>query len=401
MDKSVAHNNPEILLQEMAFQLTVTRAMLKTVELDQILYIILSGTTHGDGLKCNRALLFLTSERNNELRIYRTAGPANGEEAHRIWENILAEKLDLESLINRYEKGGERFFYQSLSEFSILFKDAKALPSFPTHGDISLYDTIGHCIATQQVILSNNVTIKYHAPHHHHQPNNNHTLEFNHFACVPIHMQDEILGVLLVNNPFNHRDMTENDLRGLRLVANLASIAIERAFLYKKLQRMVRIDGLTGIYNRRYYDQRLLEIYKLSQKLKRNLAMIVFDIDHFKHFNDKHGHICGDQILVEFAQFILQNIRQNDVLARYGGEEFVVLLSGENVDNNVNFIAEKLRKLIEEHSFANFDAGTITVSAGAATIHYNEDIKLLFQRADTALYNANAAGRNCVKQYNN
>ena len=93
------------VLKELTFQLAITRAMLKTVEIDQILYIILSGITHGGGLNFNRAVLFLAWDRRNEVRVSRSAGPANGEEAHRIWEGIKAERLNLESLFEKLIDG--------------------------------------------------------------------------------------------------------------------------------------------------------------------------------------------------------------------------------------------------------------------------------------------------------
>ena len=373
------------LVKELMFQLTVTKAMLKTVELDQILYIILSGITHGDGLNFNRAVLFLAWDRRNELRVSRSAGPANGEEAHRIWESIKAEKLNLQNLIDRYTQTPDeiQFLTSKLLSFSLKLDEAQ----------LELRDVISHCVATKQPILINGVEAIYH------DMATSDFLTFKNFTCVPIILNNEVLGIILTDNYFNSRIINREELRGLTLVANLASIALERAMLYRRLTEMAQVDGLTGVFNRHYYEQHLHDEFIRSKRLNRSLCMVVFDIDLFKRFNDTFGHECGDRVLKEFAQLLKSNTRVEDMVARYGGEEFVVLLTGEHTPQDAFLTGDKLRKIIASTAFPGFEAGQIPASAGVSFIRPEEDFDQLFTRADQALYDAKRAGRNCVRLY--
>ncbi len=382
------------LVRELMFQLTVTKAMLKSVELDQILYIILSGITHGDGLNFNRAVLFLAWDRRNELRVSRSAGPASGEEAHRIWESIKAESLDLQSLIDRYTSKPDeiQFLTSHLLSFSLKLDEAKPLESTNAM-QFELRDIISHCVATKQPFIVNGIEATYHDFGSHN------FITFKNFAVVPIILNDEVLGIILTDNIYNGRIIRQEELRGLSMLANLASIALERAMLYRRLSEMAQVDGLTGVFNRRYYERYLHDEFMRSRRLKRSLSMIVFDIDLFKRFNDTYGHECGDRVLKEFAQILKQNTREGDMVARYGGEEFVVLLTGEHTPQDALSAGDKLRRCVETTAFSGFTAGQITVSGGVAVVSPEEDFSQLFARADRALYAAKAAGRNCVRLF--
>ncbi len=387
-------SNESPLLKELSFQLAVTRAMLKTVETDQILYIILSGLTHGDGLNFNRAVLFLAWARRNELRVSRSAGPANGEEAHRIWEGVKAEKLNLETLFDRYQMCSSQSQYLTgkLLGFSLKLDDAKPLESLSaTH--FELQDIIAHCAATRAPFIINGVEASYK------DWITGDFLTFKNFACAPIFLKDEVFGIILTDNYFNARIIDNSELRGLTGVANLASIALERALLYRKLKEMAQLDGLTGVFNRRYYEKSLHEEFIRSKRLERSLAMIIFDIDLFKSCNDTYGHECGDRVLKQFAQLLRANTREEDMVARYGGEEFVVLLTGEATPKDALAAAEKIRQIVENTPFDDFEPGKITVSAGISIVNPNEGFENLFTRADQALYEAKRSGRNCVRLF--
>lgn len=386
--------NVSSLLKGLSFQLSVTLAMLKTVEVDQILYIILSGITHGDGLNFNRAVLFLAWERRNELRVSRSAGPANGEEAHRIWEGIKADRLTLESLFERYSQssGIPQALTSQLVGFSLKLDEVRPMESFQAMA-YELEDVVSHCVATRRPLYINGVEAYYH------DILTGESVTFKNFACVPIFLKDEVFGVILTDNCFNLRVIQADEMRGLCGVANLASIALERAMLYRKLKEMAQIDGLTGVFNRRYYESNLRKELVRSRRLDRSVAMIVFDIDFFKRCNDTYGHECGDRVLRQFAQLLKSNTREEDMVARYGGEEFVVLLTGEITPDDAWSAGEKLRSLVENTAFDSFEPGQITVSAGVGIVAPNEDDEQIFSRADQALYEAKKEGRNRVKLY--
>jgi diguanylate cyclase (GGDEF)-like protein len=162
-------------------------------------------------------------------------------------------------------------------------------------------------------------------------------------------------------------------------------------------------DPLIAIFNRRYFDQRLNEEIKRSQRYKFPLSLLMFDLDYFKQINDKYGHIIGDKVLIGIGKTLKQNIRESDILARYGGEELVLVLP-YTVDNDAVVLAERLRCILEQ---TNYNTGrdetetlSCTVSIGVASLGEENCIPTdLIHKADVALYQAKKGGRNQVVLY--
>ncbi len=177
----------------------------------------------------------------------------------------------------------------------------------------------------------------------------------------------------------------------------IASNNIEAAY-HDEIYRMTTVDGLTQIFNRRYFEDAIERELSRSRRYARSLSLVLLDIDHFKKINDTYGHLAGDAVLKEFALKVASRTRREDVFARYGGEEFALLLP-EVDTKGAGLMAEKARKLVERHSFSyDGDAISVTVSAGVAMAQKKkiEDAAELLHRADQKLYEAKAAGRNCV-----
>ena len=157
-------------------------------------------------------------------------------------------------------------------------------------------------------------------------------------------------------------------------------------------------DGLTGLFNRRYFD---IHIKQMSEKVKdsgRKLCMMMFDMDHFKKVNDTYGHPAGDAVLKQLAETLISNFRVTDLISRYGGEEFVVLLSDIDIENAMK-VAEKTRSAIEAVDFVIPDHDTPlkeTTSIGLAAYNPEESVEHFITRVDKALYKAKEAGRNKV-----
>lgn len=171
----------------------------------------------------------------------------------------------------------------------------------------------------------------------------------------------------------------------------------------KRLNDLVNIDGLTGVYNHRYFQHALDQETSRSLRHRYSISILLIDIDHFKNFNDTYGHQMGDFVLTEFAACIRKNIRQYDTLARYGGEEFVVILPETNAEQG-SCVAEKLRITIENHSFQNDnEVYHVTASFGQASGQPAADSDFskneLIRKADQALYEAKRKGRNQVVTY--
>lgn len=188
-------------------------------------------------------------------------------------------------------------------------------------------------------------------------------------------------------------------LAGLVLVpAVLAERALWRRTLAAKdlAERYAYSDSLTAIANRRKFDQDLDRT--LAKRLSPDgVAVAMFDVDHFKEYNDANGHIAGDDALREIAHLIAANVRVDDVVYRYGGEEFAALLIGAT-EAEAARVAERVRAAIAAHEFAGAGSqpgGRITVSAGVAMTPPERAADMM-RAADAALYSAKAAGRNRV-----
>ncbi|NOW04944.1 GGDEF domain-containing protein [Clostridium beijerinckii] len=160
-----------------------------------------------------------------------------------------------------------------------------------------------------------------------------------------------------------------------------------------KLQLEVITDKLTNIYNRRYFEETVVNKILQLDKEKHLVSMLVLDIDHFKKVNDTYGHSAGDLVLSETAMIIKQCLRKEDILVRWGGEEFVAVLPFTDSKEST-IIAETIRLSIENHKFKFVNK--ITVSIGIAEKDIVEDFHSWFRRADNALYNAKENGRNAV-----
>ncbi len=167
----------------------------------------------------------------------------------------------------------------------------------------------------------------------------------------------------------------------------------------ERLRQLAIKDGLTGLYNYRHLKKTLNYEVQRSERHKSPFSLIMFDIDHFKKYNDTFGHLAGDKVLQIIAKLLVRNLRRIDTAARYGGEEFAVLLPN-TVKKNARVVAEKLRTLIERYPFpyqANQSDNNLTISLGLS--NYPADgrsFEQLVECADKRLYRAKASGRNQV-----
>ena len=164
----------------------------------------------------------------------------------------------------------------------------------------------------------------------------------------------------------------------------------------EQLEIMSRTDALTKLYNRGFFWERVSQELQSAKNHKQSVALIIFDIDNFKSFNDTYGHLVGDQILQHCAQSAARCLRKGDYIARYGGEEFAVFLN-DCAAHPAKDIGERIRQSIADISLLHNQQNLrITVSLGLVTSFNNDSLEALAKQADKAMYQAKHQGKNCV-----
>lgn len=215
-------------------------------------------------------------------------------------------------------------------------------------------------------------------------------------VIAPVVTKERVVGLLRMNSQAPDV-FTADDLRLLDLISGLASVAIENALLYKRTEELAIRDGLTRLYVHRYFLERLPQELERAKIAEARLAVFMCDLDHFKRYNDRHGHTAGDILLKRIAAILMKTTEDDALVARYGGEEFAVILPGVSRDEAVN-IAQKIRKKVESEIFLIRRARTrITISIGV--VIFPEDALTpegLVKGADGAMYKAKQKGRNLV-----
>jgi diguanylate cyclase (GGDEF)-like protein len=218
------------------------------------------------------------------------------------------------------------------------------------------------------------------------------------FLGVPIVYRDRVTGLMALYN-FGTQSFTEADARVAELFASQVSIAMENSRQVAQYERQAVTDVLTGLYNRRAFIPLGEKEVGRARRYHRPLALILFDIDHFKAVNDAHGHVIGDRVLQVLTKRVSDTTRATDVVCRYGGEEFIVLMPEASREEGLA-MAERLRQEVSRLTVVTEAAElSLTISLGVAAIDPGEDetLESLINRADRAMYQAKAAGRNTVR----
>ena len=185
----------------------------------------------------------------------------------------------------------------------------------------------------------------------------------------------------------------------LKMIADLGSAALSNARLIETIRAWADQDGLTGVLNKRAFQQRLsIEIIRCERE-RAPLGVFILDVDHFKHYNDTNGHLAGDEVLKSVGKLLKKSVRSGDIVARYGGEEFILAMPDTDLEGTFE-AAQKVRQVIEDFNFPNQEKqplGNLTISGGVAGFPADGRITTeLIGHADQGLYIAKAAGRNRV-----
>lgn len=218
---------------------------------------------------------------------------------------------------------------------------------------------------------------------------------------VPLLNDDRrCIGVLGVESLESGR-YTDLDLKLLAAIASIASNALSRAHMYQQMEHLATIDGLTQIPNHRHFQTLITQQIETAARYDQMASLMLFDIDHFKNFNDTYGHPVGDLVLKEVARCVQGAVRSSDILARYGGEEFVVFMPMTDSENAMQS-AERVRSAVETMGIPHESGKTlkVTISIGVCTFPILADAKqALIDNSDKAMYYSKKTGRNRVTLY--
>ncbi len=214
------------------------------------------------------------------------------------------------------------------------------------------------------------------------------------FLGIPLFIADQYVGMVGLANRADGYD--QEILHYLNPLITSTAALIYAA----RMEDLARHDYLTGVSNRRMFEQLAAAEISAHYRHKKALSLMLIDIDHFKHINDTFGHSCGDRALIKVADIITARVRTEDIVARHGGEEFVVLLPETTIDN-ASILAEELRQSISDELFSPLNSDkaiNITVSIGLTELNHQNKISLedFIEKADKAMYKAKKHGRNRI-----
>ncbi len=224
---------------------------------------------------------------------------------------------------------------------------------------------------------------------------------FRSLVAVPLRGEGKIVGILYVDD-FRPRKFSSREINLMGLLGALAASAMEKVLMLERAEEMAVTDELTKVYNHRYFARTLLTELKRAERHGEQVGLCMVDVDHFKKFNDTHGHLKGNEVLIQIAKIMRIAMRETDVVARYGGEEFAVILP-KTSKSHAAALASRLREAVEEIMFPGAESqplGKLTVSIGVAAYPDDSDtadsVSNIIELADQALYQSKSAGRNRV-----
>jgi diguanylate cyclase (GGDEF)-like protein len=215
-------------------------------------------------------------------------------------------------------------------------------------------------------------------------------------AIIPMARESRRLGAVVLGST-GDRVLRMADLRPARQVAALAAAALDAAWLLADASTRSRTDALTGLWNRRHFDEQIARVRNETDRFGGESALLILDVDHFKKVNDTHGHEAGDAVLRMVASVLPRLVRTTDVAARIGGEEMCVLLPQTGAEG-ARELAERLRVSIGESRLPwQGKALQVTASFGVSVYRAGSKVNAWFDQADRALYRAKSGGRNRVE----
>ncbi|MCQ2979187.1 MAG: sensor domain-containing diguanylate cyclase [Clostridia bacterium] len=208
-----------------------------------------------------------------------------------------------------------------------------------------------------------------------------------------------LIGSILIEN--TSITLTKDEVEFFELVVENIALVLQNLMYFKQIVDAANKDGLTGIYNRHYMNAHLSNVIQSALAQGRKFSIALFDIDHFKNFNDTYGHLHGDKVLKEVSHYVAKEIRAVDTVYRYGGEEFIIYFQDTGIDEAYNYL-EKLRWGISQLPITTDknEVTQVTISMGVTEFPtYDQSVQGLIEKADQAMYFSKENGRNRVTKY--
>lgn len=362
----------------------VSLALQSTLKLDKLMHIFLTAVTAGYGLGFNRAFILLQDEENPQQFTGTAAiGPLSVEEGHEIWENVVSQKLTLRDFIKlqREAEINDQELNQKVRSYTLEINEKHEL----CHHVLTKKEPIivdDHSLDSDFLLQS----IKD-------------SFSMKQFAIIPLLTRGRVIGLMVIDNIVDQKRIKHEDLDNIMPLATQGAMAIENAMLYERSESMAIEDALTGLKNKRFLDRMFPHLQESAESNKTSLTALVLDIDNFKNFNDTHGHLLGNEVLIQMGDILSSAVQDEGIVCRFGGEEFVILLPKAPLCKGYE-VAETIRLKIRDHSFKGMESqpfGRITASIGVA--NYPESTSQsdqLLHIADEAVYEAKDRGRDRV-----
>ncbi len=345
---------------------TLTKQMLVAADPDQALYTMLTGLTSGYGLAFNRAALFLYDEPTRTFVGSKAIGPHDAAEAHRIWEAIeYQDKNLIDLMVDHAAKNVD-------SRLEAFVRTLALAPGDDPDDEVSAAVASTAPVLFERREPPRNAGLARLGP----APE---------FVLLAITAQDEQRALVFADNVYSREAIPKERVEFLGSFVDRLALVWQNLSLLRKVEQLARFDALTGVFNRRAFEEKLREESSRSQRMGTPLSLMLIDVDRFKEVNDLHGHPAGDRLLQTLGQHLRRDLRDHDVVARLGGDEFAALLPGT---------AKGEAALVARRICADVKAHDISISVGVATWPDNcASVNDLVKCADEQLYEAKRQGR--------